>query len=183
MGKSIFVNSFGRGRILDEAGNRILLRTKKSYELFFYLFQERNELITKEDLIDTIFPKMDEEKAGNNLHTTIYQIRKSFSDYGYEEVIVYKSGTYFLNVTIISDLDEVNQLMLADLNDKHAMKLLELYRGKYFEKCDYIWSFDISIAIHEKILIGIKQSIEKGLISKRLSIILMEKFDNERLKN
>lgn len=165
MGKSIFVNSFGRGRILDEEGNRILLRTKKSYELFFYLFQERNELITKEDLIDTIFPEMDEEKAGNNLHTTIYQIRKSFSDYGYEEVIIYKSGTYYLNIDIISDLDEVNRLLESALNDENLISLLDLYNGKYFEKDAYTWSEVISDDIHSKSLVTIKQAIDTGNIS------------------
>lgn len=183
MGKSIFVNSFGRGRILDEAGNRILLRTKKSYELFFYLFQERNELITKEDLINTIFPEMDEEKAGNNLHTTIYQIRKSFSDYGYEEVIVYKSGTYFLNVAIISDLDEVNSLLNSELTEETLVSLLNIYNGKYFEKDSYPWSEFICEDIHTKALMTIKQAIDSGNVSNTVVMRFFSVFKSDCLND
>jgi len=179
MQKSLFVNSFGRGRILDNEGNRILLRTKKSYELFFYLFQERNEYIAKEDLLDNIFSDMDEEKAGNNLHTTIYQIRKSFANYGYEEVIQYKSGTYFLNVDIISDYDEINDLLLSDIKDDSLVRLLELYKGKYFEKDKYQWAENVSEDFHSQILLKVKKLILSGTISNAVLVRFISVFKED----
>lgn len=169
--KSIYINSFGRGRLLNDKGERILLRTKKAYELFFYLFHYREELVTKDDLVDMLFPNMTSERGGSNLHTTIYQIRKEFEKHGYPDIIIYKSGTYFINAEIKSDYDEVQDILMNILNEEDVIKILSVYDGQYFEKDGYAWSEYLRNDIHSKILLGVKEAISLDKIS---NIVLMQ---------
>lgn len=170
--KGIYVNSFGRGRLLNDKGERILLRTKKAYELFFYLFHYKDELVTKDDLIGVLFPNMSTERGGSNLHTTIYQIRKEFEKHGYPNIIVYKSGTYFINASIESDYDQVKNILMNILTEESLIQLLNLYDGQYFEKDGYEWSEYLRNDIHSKIILSVKEAI----LSNKLSNIVLMQF-------
>lgn len=169
--KGIYVNSFGRGRLLNDKGERILLRTKKAYELFFYLFHYKDELVTKDDLIGVLFPNMSTERGGSNLHTTIYQIRKEFEKHDYPNIIVYKSGTYFINASIESDYDQVKNILMNILTEESLIQLLNLYDGEYFEKDGYDWSEYLRNDIHSKIMLSVKEAISLEKIS---NIVLMQ---------
>lgn len=169
--KSIYVNSFGRGRLLDDKGERILLRTKKAYELFFYLFHYRDELVTKDDLVNVLFPNMTTEKGGSNLHTTIYQIRKEFDKHGYSDIIVYKSGTYFINAPVENDYDQVRDILKVGLTEESLIKILNVYDGQYFEKDGYAWSEYLRNDMHSKIILSVKEAISSQSIS---NIVLMQ---------
>lgn len=170
--KKVYVNSFGRGRLLDDKGDRILLRTKKAYELFFYLFHYRDELVTKDDLVNVLFPRMTTEKGGSNLHTTIYQIRKEFEKHGYSDIIVYKSGTYFINAIVENDYDQVKNVLLEGLSEESLLKILNVYDGQYFEKDGYEWSEYLRNDIHSKIILSVKEAI----LSNKLSNIVLMQF-------
>ncbi|MGX4685371.1 hypothetical protein JNUCC83_00490 [Vagococcus sp. JNUCC 83] len=169
--KKVYVNSFGRGRLLDDKGERILLRTKKAYELFFYLFHFRDELVTKDDLVNVLYPNMITEKGGSNLHTTIYQIRKEFEKHGYSDIIVYKSGTYFINTIIDNDYDQVKNSLQEGLSEDSLLKMLNVYDGQYFEKDGYEWSEYLRKDIHSKIILSVKEAI---LLDELSNIALMQ---------
>lgn len=169
--KSIYINSFGRGRLLNDKGERILLRTKKAYELFFYFFHYREELVTKDDLVDILFPDMTSERGGSNLHTTIYQIRKEFDKHGYPDIIVYKSGTYFINAQIKSDCEEVQKILMDMLTEESLMRILKVYDGQYFERDNYEWSEYRRNDIHSKVILGVKEALSLNKLS---NMVLMQ---------
>jgi two-component SAPR family response regulator len=57
-------------------------RADKTKEIFAFLLQNRKRDISKEELLDQLWPEDDPEKAIRQLYNGIYYIRKAMEDYG-----------------------------------------------------------------------------------------------------
>ncbi|RXZ80178.1 response regulator [Paenibacillaceae bacterium] len=123
-------------------------RTAKTQELFSYLLHHRNGFVSKDTLVDMLWPNIDFKKASAHLYTTIYQLRKSLKQENIDVSIDKISGKegYVLNpqqVQIGTDIWEREIRNLGSVHmenyEKHQ-KLIDLYTGDYFGDCDYIWA-------------------------------------------
>lgn len=61
-------------------GMAVKWRTKVTEELFYYLLVNEGKIVSKYQILDDIWPNLDEKKALANLYNTIYHLRKLFID-------------------------------------------------------------------------------------------------------
>lgn len=89
-------------------------RTLKAPELFAYLIYYRNKTVSKQTLIDLLWPDFNLKRATTQLHTAIYQIRKTIKTSGMDLHIKFQDEGYrleFGNVTL--DIEEWEKICAA----------------------------------------------------------------------
>ena len=151
--KDVQITCFGRFqiRVKGTHSEHVKWRTAKVKELMAYLVHRRGEVIHKDKIIETLWPDMDYEKTVANLHTCIYQIRKTLKEYGLSEQmkVIYLEDGYRLQLDAsycdldlfmktVSDSDDITKETLSVYE-----QVIELYGGDYFANEDYQWSTDL----------------------------------------
>jgi len=119
--------------------------TAKAEELFAYLLMNRNSNISKWTLCDSLWPEQAGSKnSENNLHTTVYRMKKVLRDNGIEVKLYSQRGVYRMECDIhcdyISFAENLEELVKA--SDGQLELLLEktqLYKGVLFSGMDYHW--------------------------------------------
>lgn len=131
-----------------EAPQLLKWRTSKAQELFLYLLHHRNRLVTKDEMIQLLWPEFDSKKSSTHLYTTIYQIKQCLKQASIDIRIQNASGVegYTLDIGLVR-LDVVEwEEGIRSLKEFHAgnrslhQKLFDLYRGEYLGPTDYLWA-------------------------------------------
>lgn len=122
-------------------------RTLKTRDLLAYLVHRGNP-VSKEKILEDIWPDSDGENAAVIFHTTLYNLRKFLTKAGCQDNILYSGRCYQLRPDcFMSDRQQFQELVAAglraDTDPESATALLEqavlLYRGDYLEEMDYSW--------------------------------------------
>ncbi|XOK61139.1 response regulator [Paenibacillus elgii] len=124
-------------------------RTSKAQELFAYLLHHRDRTINRSVLLELLWPELDEAKAAQHLYTTIYHVRQTLKNSNMDTVSI-NSGN--LEAGYKLDLGEarvdteeweyaMRQLGVLDAGTVDAYEhVLNLYKGDYLGKYDYLWA-------------------------------------------
>ena len=122
-------------------------RTVKTRDLLAYLLH-RGEPVSKEKIIEDLWPDGDAESIAVIFHTTLYNLRKLFHKAGCQNNILYIGKRYQIHPgRFASDRQQFQESIAAGLRaeaDPEAAKILlekavTLYRGDYLEELDYAW--------------------------------------------
>lgn len=129
-------------------GTEVSWRTKKTKELFACLFYEDGRWISKDVLIERLYPDKLIEKALTLFYTTFSYLRKALSTVGCADVLLTRKTAYALDMSLISSdmqtFQRWNAILQNSTNDvlpssfTPAM-LLELYHYGYMYGEDYVW--------------------------------------------
>lgn len=124
-------------------------RTAKAKELFAYLFHYRGRTISKEALMELLWPDTELPKSMQLLYTTVYQIRRSLKQYGIGGVSIdtvnFTDG-YMLDLGMVpNDIDEWEEELKKlkppnESNVKEHEHVLSMYEGDYLGDSDYLWA-------------------------------------------
>jgi len=124
-------------------------RTSKAQELFAYLLHHRDRTINRSDLLELLWPGLEEAKAAQQLYTAIYYIRQTLKKYSMDMISI-QSGDleagYRLEIGEVRvDAEEweykMKQLGSLDSNTVNAYEhALHLYTGHYLGAYGYIWA-------------------------------------------
>lgn len=131
---------------LDGSGKEVKWRTKKARELFAYLFHLQGAGVSKNILIELLWPDAGSKNAIALFHTTLYSIRQTFVQEGLDDLISYEDKKYALNMELTdSDLGELS----AYLKDSHTYtkdpeRIMQLYPGSYMGNNGYLWSYGMA---------------------------------------
>lgn len=171
------VYSFGGFQVIDNMENPLSWRTQKAKELFAYLWYKKDRLVSKDLIMEYIFPDKDIEKASTLVHTTIYQIRKALERSGYSNGIIYIDESYQLNIPFTSDLEELNKMIgLKICNDDDIIKILKIYKGDFLME-GYNWAME-SQQMYKELVLGILERYARNYIeNQKLSLILKMSLD------
>ncbi len=167
--ETIYVQAFGQAQwcLLDRTP--IQARTKKVEELFFLLWHNENQATTRDFIIASLWPNLDEEKASALMHSTFYQLRKTLSQLGYKNPISLRNKIYHLNVSTKSDYDEWLSIVNdANFSEQKVARALELYQGDYFAGQAYEWAYIDRESIRAKWLHYLLDILKQNLISEPL---------------
>lgn len=184
----LIINSFGSFEVKDNMGNQITWRTQKTKELFAYLWEQKDRPVSRDLIIETIFPDRDLAKATTILHTTIYQLRKSLERNGFSNAISFSNDSYQLIIPIISDLDEIKSLLLCNKpGDKEIRKILEIYKGDFLENESYHWVLSIQ-QIYKELVFNFlmnyaSDKIKQGDFSSLIEICLNQMYTMDSLND
>lgn len=140
---SLTIQSLSSFQVIDSRGEQIRWRTKKTKELFAYLWMNRGDFVSKTKIVEAIFPDKDFSSAFTLLYTTVYQLRKSLEKLGYKKGINYLNDGYQLKISVKNDLEELNALLdLKEQKDEQVLRIIELYKGGFLEEEGYDWAIE-----------------------------------------
>lgn len=121
-------------------------KTLKAPELFSYLIYYRDKMVSKQALIDLLWPEQDIKKATTQLHTAIYQIRQMIKTSGLDLQIKYHDEGYRLVWGEVElDVEAWERSLqgappVAPETLHHHLATLGLYTGDFLEEHRYIWA-------------------------------------------
>lgn len=147
MNTGIQISCFGKIEVRNSSGDSLVKwRTAKGEELFGYLLYHRGTIVPKGKIIDNLWPECEPEIADNNLHTTVYRLKKTLKESGLNIEIKFSGGGYIMELgrDIYCDADEFEAFIakgevLTKENITGFEKIAALFRGDYLEGKDYSW--------------------------------------------
>ncbi|MGM8213024.1 response regulator [Virgibacillus sp. W0430] len=140
---------FGNLDIYNQQGEllEIKWRSGKLKELFSLLMQYRNRFISKYEIIDLLWYAFSDKKAATHLHTTIYRLRQLIYQHQLDIKIIYQNNAYQVKLSETVDVDVDIWLQhlkenpnVNEHNVESCINKLKIYRGRYLENLDFIWS-------------------------------------------
>lgn len=139
-------------------GQELKWRTKKARELFAYLFHLQGRSVSREDIIELLWPDTASKSAIALFHTTLYSIRQPFMQEGLEDIISYEKKTYSLNMQLVdSDLQQLSSyLKEQSLWENSPEQIMQLYPGSYMGNSGYLWSYGMAKELENNYLAVLK---------------------------
>ncbi|MXP77769.1 tetratricopeptide repeat protein [Lachnospiraceae bacterium WCA-9-b2] len=153
----------------DKDGKEMKWRTKKARELFAYLFHLQGNSVSREVLIELLWPESGMKSAIALFHTTLYSIRQSFVPEGLDELISYENKKYSLNMQLVaSDLTQLNAYM-KDLSacENNPEQIIKLYTGSYMGNSGYLWSYGMAKELENQYLTILRSGAAKRTAQNR----------------
>ncbi|MBM7541246.1 response regulator [Amphibacillus cookii] len=133
---------------LDEQDitDTIQWRTNKSKEVFLFLLHHSGNVLSKDKIVDTIWPDTAPEKGFANLYVNIYNIRKSLKHLDAFISIASTEDGYLLKLMKTSvdkqtwyDYFKNAEALNAETVSRYT-EHLNIYKGGYLEGYDYLWA-------------------------------------------
>jgi DNA-binding SARP family transcriptional activator len=127
--------------------------SQKAKTLFKYMITRRKKPVTRELLVETLWPDCEPEVGRNNLKAAIYSLRQTLSSLttrDMPQIVLFTEGQYMINpeVDFWIDIDEFDHYWSSGrAMEKESKKseaaeryrqAQELYRGDYFEDDLYL---------------------------------------------
>jgi DNA-binding SARP family transcriptional activator len=114
-------------------------RTAKARDLVAYLVLSGDRPVTRDQLVEALWPETDLEGGQALLHTTLYYLRRALKPAG-DGLVTFAGGAYRLDrERLVLDQDRFARLAAAP-GDEHAWReAAALYRGELLEGLDYPW--------------------------------------------
>ena len=160
--KSISVNQsraqvrcFGRFKVIIGSGE-VKFRTGKAEELLAYLIDGRGAEVSRDEIIDRLWPEYDGDKAVAHFNTTLYYVRKAMLQNGIQVSIEHSRGCYRLDATpldcdyhrllsLMAAPKAINDITIADYEEAAA-----LYTGDYLASNQFQWPERNRMLVKEK---------------------------------
>jgi len=163
---SFYMKTFGGFHILDNQQNIVKWRTKKVKELFLFLWQHSGVPVHKAIVMEQLWPDIHAEKAVKVLHTTVYQLRKTFKEQGIEDAVQFNNEHYSLGLLIDSDCTELEGLLKDNkMESSEVEQILALYQGDFLEETDFRWVAPIQQRLRQSVLQYLEQIISVGEVN------------------
>jgi len=137
------IRCFGRFRMGWEGQEPIKWRIEKARELFAYLLQNHSRKISRDELLDALWPEDSPDRAVKLLYNGIYYIRKALEAYGIDSSLIRIGNDYNLKLGP-ADWDVRRFCELCENNTEDRLETLEemvtLYTNDYLYGEYYPWS-------------------------------------------
>ncbi len=129
------------------AADPIRWRTAKAEELFALLVHYQGKAISKEILIDALWPEAEPEKAANNFRVTCTYLRNTLTDKGFANILLRDRDSYLLDTSRLRCdlLLFLPTTGAASLELSALEKASALYAGGYFENKPYEWAANMRV--------------------------------------
>ena len=138
--RSIHIKSFRHFFLYDENDTPVRWRTAKVKELFIYLWINHNDFISKDTLVEVLYPDKYYDRALTLFYTLVYQLRKLLSEQGIENPVLLQNGNYKLNYEFKSDLKRLHEIYLEkNYTEPVVDEIIEIYTGGFLEEESYPW--------------------------------------------
>ncbi len=138
----LHIRTFGACEIvLTENQQPLMWKTAKAAEIFLYFIKNTNTDLSKDAILEDLWPETNPEKTSKRLHTYVYQIRKTLQAIGLDANFVYKNKGYTISsAQICCDANAFVALLQAARHEKtETVKIskmeqaVQLYQGDYLQ--------------------------------------------------
>lgn len=142
-GRKLQIKCLQHFQVSFEGLEPIKWRTEKTRELFAFLLHSRGRDITKEELLDKLWPEDEPVKAIRQLYNGIYYIRKALDGYGVDRSLICIDSNYSLKLGQVDyDVNRLYELEKSISEDRlESLEEAEMIcKGDYLEGEDYPWA-------------------------------------------
>ena len=172
--KSLYLKTFGSLELYGANGELVTWRTKKTKELFAYLWSYAGQPVYRYHLLDNLWPDTDPERVQKLFHTTLYNLRSLLRAEGFPDTVAFGDERYWIQKGAIqSDSNRLNDLLQSSENGR-VTELLSIYRGDYLEMEHYFWAEGMRKELRTSYLTRLEQlsttlvDAEKELVLRKL---------------
>lgn len=164
--------------LYDADGRLFTWRTKKSKELFGYLWHHDGTPVYRYRILEHLWPELDSERAQALFHTTMYYVRNTLKLAGCPDMIGFGDERYWMRTDEVAcDVTRLEELVGRGRPTSDAEELLSLYRGDYFETENYSWAdsrkYELRAAVIRYLESGAELELD-ALLKERLLRRLLE---------
>ncbi|MGN7456423.1 response regulator [Paenibacillus pasadenensis] len=154
-------------------GGRLLTwRTRKTKELFAYLWHHRGRPVYKYAILEHLWPDDSAERAQKLLHTSLYYLRSLLKAEGCGEIVHYGDERYWLDAGgIRSDLEELLERSKTGLEGEAGQDAAGLYRGDYLETEHYPWADAYRIELRSSFTAALRAGLVQAGSAQRLALL------------
>lgn len=141
-GDKLIIRSFGEVKVFS--GEReIKWNRPKNYELFCFLFLNKEKRIHKETICEALWPDLELNKALPNLQVTMSRLRKDLGIFERKQIFVeYSNHHYSIRIPDGSiDLDIFRENAKKE-DKKSLVEAIELYTDDFLEREGWLWALD-----------------------------------------
>ncbi|WP_418791905.1 response regulator [Phosphitispora sp. TUW77] len=143
-GKKLVISCFGRFQMGWFGEEPVKWRTEKTRELFAFLIHHQGRKVSKDQILEQLWPETPLEKAVHQLHNGIYYIRKTLVQYGIDKSLISISGYYSINLGVVEVDVLLFQQCIGRVSCNMTIQCLEgietMYVGEYMEGTDWPWA-------------------------------------------
>lgn len=139
----LYISCFGKFQVYRQNEEPIRWRTEKSKELAALLISNSGQTMTRDEIIELIWPDTELDRAIHYLHNSIYYMRKSLENYHVRRTAVKICGSYsvIIDDTVENNLDKFTQLYAKPEKDLQALEDLSTILSRDFmEGEDWGWT-------------------------------------------
>ncbi|QTH43607.1 response regulator [Cohnella sp. LGH] len=134
------LKAMGSLELYDGEGRLVTWRTRKTKELFAYLWNHGGEPVYRYHILDHLWPEVDSERAKALFHTTLYNVRNMLRAEGFADMVAFGDERYWMHTDRVSSDTERLDVLMRRGNLEDADELLALYRGDYLDTEHYDWA-------------------------------------------
>ncbi|WP_186809820.1 response regulator [Paenibacillus polysaccharolyticus] len=125
-------------------GSPVDFPTAKTEELLAYFLIHRDTSLSKWSICESLWPEHEPQKAEQNLHTTVFRMKKTLLDNGIHIQLSSKKGFYHFQLLESCDYVRFEELRRGgsaqiDRYPADAEEVLRQYKGALFGWKDYAW--------------------------------------------
>jgi len=162
------IQCFGSFEVRDSEGALIRFRTRKMEEMFAYFLCHANREIGKWQLMDLLWPDIEEGRASHSLHQSIYQIKKMLKEHvvGLDirktvEGYILDTRDEHFDILDYQRFDLTRTERLADYEE--VERLCSMYRGPLLDGKPYLWKVSYEEAFGKQFTALARSLIERDL--------------------
>lgn len=120
-------------------------RTAKAEELFALLLHHQGQPVSREKIVDTLWPEMDLTKTSQHLYTTIWYIRNTLDAIGCGDMLIRARGSYYIKLDglqcdAVEFMKNLDHMQRKDNHPDQLDTFLSLYSGHYLDDKPYEWA-------------------------------------------
>ncbi|OCS86988.1 response regulator [Caryophanon latum] len=172
----LIAHTMGTFYLMNNENEMVKWRTKKTRELFLYLWVHQHKPILNIAISEVLWPEMGHEKALTNLHTAIYYLRQLFKANGIDNAIQLVNNHYMLAINVRSDFEELIKLLDEQHKEQHIERIVALYEGDFLQEEDFQWVIPMQQQLKEKVLATFEAFVETPHCTAALKQTLYKKM-------
>jgi two-component SAPR family response regulator len=170
--KTLYLKVLGSMELYTPSGQLMTWRTKKTKELFAFLWHHRGQRVYKYVILEHLWPNDTADRGHKLLHTSLYYLRSMFKLVGYDGFVKYGDDKYWIDPSAVrSDLDELHD-GLKDIKVGGAIKgNFQLYSGDYFDMEYYDWANAYRVELRAKTISTMTLALGQTTVESRIELL------------
>ena len=145
--KKCYISCFGEMSVHGEEKRPLHWRTRKTKELFAFLWENQGVPLGKEEMIEALWQDADGQNVEALFHTTLSYLKKACTEYGIPDIIQVVNKKYVMQQGyMISDISQLHGMyeqwknnLFADEIEQNFQDLNHIYKGEYLADIDSFW--------------------------------------------
>lgn len=144
--RKAYVKTFGDFSVFpyDSREKPLKMRTKKERELLAFLLNSGARGVTKDEIIEAVWPESESKDVKKLIGVNLAQIKKDLASLGLENAVVCREKRYSIRMDEIECdfklFDDTAEQFHCSGSSESGRKLLNLYAGEYLADFEALWS-------------------------------------------